>query len=712
LLLLAGCRAEKQDRQAAAQRPNILIITVDTTRADRIGCYGFPLARTPNIDRLAAEGVRCKDAVTAAPITLPSHTTILTGLFPPAHGVRDNGAYALGEDVTTLAERLKRVGYETQAFVSALVLSRRYNLTQGFDAYDDDLWSEDTPPMFMIRDRPAPRTAANTVAWLNTWEKEAQRRPFFIWTHFFDPHQPYDARIPNRWLLPSDYDAEIAQADGGVGTILDWLRDRSLLDDTFVVLVADHGESLDEHRERTHAIFIYDATVHVPMIFRHPRLLPTGTTYQGPVRTVDIVPTILGALDLPGEDETQGTDLLAAFNGKTPPPELPQYSESLLSEVGFGMAPLYGVRTKGYKWIRAPKPEVYDLKADPKELRNLYADKGDIGHELDAVLEDILVDCERFAKEAKDSPMDAETTEMLRALGYLGTQGERAAMEGIDPKDGIILHNKLEDARHLARQDRWTESEKLLRELLDVTPKNVSAWNMLGLSLFRQNRYKEAEQAYGESLTVDPRQHRVYAILANLNIKLDELDRAETLYRKSLELTPGFVEAMVGLGFIAKLRGDVKSAEQWYVKAIEADPSYPHAHRRYADLYFVREDYNEALKYYKKTLEALPNHFESLIQAGLCLKRSGRFDGAFTYFEKAAALRPDAWVVHYNMACLAAISGDPAAALVYLDKAADKGLRQPRLLMLDEDLVSVRELPGFDAVLEQVRLAAERARKH
>src|SRR6266850_2351547 len=255
------------------ERPNVLVVTIDTLRTDRLGCYGFGLAHTPAIDRLADEGVRCTDVASSAPITLPAHCSIMTGLYPPAHGVRDNGNYALGPEAVTLAERLQTAGYRTGAFVSAAVLTRRYGLDQGFEVYDDDLWSEDEPELFMIRERPASRTADRALAWLDDWWKNGRRQPFFIWVHFFDPHQPYKQRsIDLAALAPTLYDAEIAEADRGVGRLIDRLREQGVLDDTLIVFTADHGESLDEHGEPTHGIFIYDATIHVPLIWRLPHV--------------------------------------------------------------------------------------------------------------------------------------------------------------------------------------------------------------------------------------------------------------------------------------------------------------------------------------------------------------------------------------------------------------------------------------------------------
>src|SRR5262249_3656211 len=277
-----------------SDRPNVLIVTIDTLRADRLGCYGFGLAHTPAIDRLAQEGVRGADAGASAgpaPLTLPAHCSITTGLSPPAHGVRDNGNYALGPEAVTLAERLAATGYRTAAFVSAAVLTRRYGLDQGFETYDDDLWAEDAPPLFMFRKRPAPRTTDRAIAWLEDWAKGRQSQPFFLWVHFFDPHQPYQVgSLELAVLTPTPYDAEIAQPDRGIGRIVAWLRQHGVLDDTLVVLTADHGESLGEHGEPTHGIFIYDATIRVPLVWRLPGVFPAGGTYDGPVRHIDIVP--------------------------------------------------------------------------------------------------------------------------------------------------------------------------------------------------------------------------------------------------------------------------------------------------------------------------------------------------------------------------------------------------------------------------------------
>jgi arylsulfatase A-like enzyme/Flp pilus assembly protein TadD len=697
-LPFAGCHTRPH--------PNVLLVTIDTLRVDHLGCYGFTLARTPNIDRLAAEGVRCENAVSAAPITMPSHSTILTGLYPPAHGVRDNGVYALADEVVTLPERLKAKGYETQAFVSAVVLNRRYNLTQGFDGYDDDLWAEDAPKMFMIRDRPAARTAEKFVAWLDGWQKKPARRPFFAWVHFFDPHQPYSPPPEDRALSPTLYDGEIAAADRGVGRLIEVLRGKGLLDDTLVVLTADHGESLGEHQEKTHAIFIYDATVHVPLVWRYPRMMPSGSVYPGPVRSVDIVPTILGILGLPGGSETQGENLLPALRGTVRPLELPQYSESLLSELGFGMAPLHGVRWDGYKWIRAPKPELYDLRKDPHELHNLYPGDERRARLLDAELQRILDESEKRATKAKENPMTRETQEMLQALGYLAPGAERRGVSGMDPKDGIKIYNELEDARHLAQRKKWEESAKLLQKILDELPGHVSARNVLALCRVRQGRLEEAKEEYLRSLATDPDQFRVHAMLGTVALMQGRLNDADKEYQTALAANPGFVEAMANLGFIASLRGDDKTAQQWYEKATAADPGFPLARRRFGDLHYEAGRYKEALGFYEKALEVSHDDFRAAIQAGNSARRLNDPARAESFFQRAAQMRPDSWIPPYNLACLFAVGGRSKDALAALDGAVGKGMNRPRLLLEDPDLASLRAAPEFRKLADRVRKAA------
>jgi choline-sulfatase len=677
------------------------VITIDTTRADHLGCYGFTLAHTPNIDAVARQGVRCDNTIASAPITMPAHSSIFTGLFPPAHGVRDNGAYALGERAVTMAERLRDAGYTTHAFVSALVLNRRYNLNQGFETYDDDLWGEDEPKLFMIRERRAPKTADRFLQWFDHWNR-SRSKPFFTWIHFFDPHQPYRPEYEDAIVAPSPYDAEIAGVDRQIGRIVDSLRRNALLDDTLLIITADHGESLGEHGEQTHAIFVYDATVRVPLLIRYPNLFQP-TVYTAPVRSVDIMPTVLSILGLPGGEVTDGRDLLAAFRGKEPGPALPQYSESLLSEVGFGMAPLFAVRNGGYKFIRAPRPELYDLRNDPHELNNIVKAQPRVAARLDAELTRMIDGSRKHAIDPATSPMSRETEESLQALGYLAPHAERSSMQGMDPKDGLPIHNKLEEARHFAQKEKWAEAAKLLNEVVEVTPRNVSAINVLGLIGVKTGDFDEARRQYERSLAIDSEQFRVYGVLGAISLSQGEIDLATKQFHRALAINPHFAEALANLGFIEALQGRDKAAEAWYQKGIAADPTFPRVQRRLADLYYERRDFAHAYAYYMKDLTLLPSDARALLQAGNCARRLGRPAEAEALFRRGEKLHPEGWLPTYNRACLLAVTGRPEEALTALTELANRHPLPRRVIETDDDLDSVRKLPRYAALERRLR---------
>ena len=700
LLALAGCSREPE-------HPNVVIITFDTTRADHLGTYGFALAHTPTIDRLAAEGVRFDNAISAAPITAVSHATIMTGLLPPAHGVRDNGTFALGDAAVTLAERFKTAGYDTRAYVSAIVLSRRYKLDQGFDVYDDDLWGDNEPKLFMIRERPAAETIDHVLDWYGKREKQAQTKPFFLWVHLFDPHEPHH---PPAWasaLAPSSYDASIAYADRELGRLVEALRASGELDRTVFVFTADHGESLGEHGEKTHAIFVYRATTHVPLIVRYPPKFPEGKPYPGPVRNVDIAPTLLDLAHLPGAAQTQGVDLTPLARGEVPPPDLPQYSESKLAELDFGMAPLFAVRKGGYTFIRAPKPELYDLKSDPNELHNLY---GNAAYQtradaLDVQLEKLLQDSAKHAVAAQDSPMSAETMQALQSLGYLQGSQDRASAGGMDPKDGIAIYNKLETARHYAQHRKWASAERELKELLEQMPQHVSARSVLALVEFKRGNLDEARKQYLQLLARDPKQFRLYGMLGQIALLQGNYDEAEHDNREALKIAPQFVEAMGQLGMLAMLRGDQAAAQSWYDQALKLDPDFPSLHRGLADLYFERGEFDAALKEYLAAYARRNKDMRSLLQAGASARRAGKLDQAEALLKDAVRLHPQSWIARYNLACLQAQRGQTELALQGLDDAIAHGMRYPNLLIEDADWNALREDARFKVLLQKVRKA-------
>ena len=374
---------------------NVLLVTLDTTRADRLGCYGYDAAGTPTLDALAKQGIRFDDAVTVAPVTLPSHASILTGLAPHHHGVRNNGGFHLDPAHVTLAEILSDRGYQTAAFIAAFVLDARYGLDQGFDVYNDDvgLDSSNTIEAFArpIYERSATRVTSDAVSWLGTRDRN---RPFFCWVHYFDPHKPYNTPAPfDKRFRNRPYDGEIAYMDNQIGRLVQALKWEGAWDNTLIVVVADHGEGLGDHDEATHAKLIYDSVMRVPLIMACPGLFKKSYVVDDVVVSVtDIFPTVLDLLGMEIPVNVDGLSLLAARSKK----DRTIYMENLATYLDNGWSPLYGLRRHHDKFILAPRPEYYRLGRDSDELKNAYgsasgavlADRDQLARKLSTILED------------------------------------------------------------------------------------------------------------------------------------------------------------------------------------------------------------------------------------------------------------------------------------------------------------------------------------
>jgi arylsulfatase A-like enzyme len=395
--------------------PSILLVTIDTLRADRVGAYGDAQARTPHLDALARSGLAFDRAYSPAPLTLPSHTTILTGLLPPAHGVRGNGAFALGPGPPTLAEALRARGLRTAAFVGGFPLSRRFGLDRGFEHYDDRM--EKAPGLHFEF---AERRASEVVSAARTW-LAAATGPVFVWVHLFDPHAPYDP--PPAFAGPDPYRGEIAAADAALGDLMAAWDARK--GPSYVAVTSDHGEAFGEHGEESHSLFVYDATLHVPLVLRGHGL-PAGRRQATPVGLADLAATLLARVGGAGPS-LPGRDLTA-----TPLPAVPLYAETLAPRLDFGWSDLRAWRDSRFKLVRAPRPELYDVDADPGETRDLARSDPRRTAAMDAALGEALA--AMGERESVRRP-DSEAAERLRALGY--AQGPGGTGSGADPKDRV-----------------------------------------------------------------------------------------------------------------------------------------------------------------------------------------------------------------------------------------------------------------------------------
>jgi arylsulfatase A-like enzyme/tetratricopeptide (TPR) repeat protein len=702
----AACRRapESDTSNAPASPPNVLLITVDTLRADRLGCYGYERARTPHTDRLAEEGVRVAHAIAPTPLTLPSHTSILTGLEPPAHGVRGNGVFRVPDGAQTLAESLKAEGYQTQAFVSADVLHRRFKLNQGFDGYDDDLSSEAQGSRAQMQERSGERTMDRVLRWLAGRTSSAAPSPFFLWVHLFDPHAPYEPPEADAKRAPTPYDGEIASVDRQIGRLVDALKEDGVLDDTIVVFTSDHGESLGEHQEATHAVFIYESTQHVPLIFRYPRTLPAGRVYDAPARSVDIMPTVLSLVGKK-PPETQGVDLSEALAGGAPSASVVQYSESFYPDLMFGMAPLEGVRRDAWTYIRAPRPELYDRRTDPGELRNLLEGGGSSeasaqALELEAALTKVIEDSQRVALVAEANPLDPQTVAMLQALGYMGESGAPEDMGDIDPKDGIQIVNEIGKALNLPDAG---DCASRARSVLKRLPGYVQAWNALGECELRSGDLEAAREAYLRSLVHQPKQPGVYLQLGKIDLSQGRNDSARRHYERALEIMPDLVDAVLAMGQVGFREGQRDEAIRWYKRAIDLDPKRADAHLLLAELYFSKGELAEARSWYEKTLAVEPGNYTYIasLRAGVCALRLGDPQGAEPHLRRASESNPRQWEPLYRLACAELQQDDTEAALRTLEVAAAKGLANASTLQRDPCFRPLAAEPRFQILLRR-----------
>ena len=551
-VLVFGCgRGGSAPRTASAASAapaarSVLLVTIDTLRADRLGCYGDTRARTPRIDALAAGGTAFERAFTAVPITLAAHASLFTGLIPPAHGVRGNGAFALAAGVATLAEAMSSSGRSTAAFVGGFPLARRFGLDRGFGHYDDRM-GKPSGVHYEFAERRADAVVDAAIGWL-----AARPGDVFVWVHLFDPHAPYDP--PPAFAGGDPYRGEIAAVDAAVGRLLDAWNARP--GPATVALTADHGEAFGEHGEESHSLFLYDVTLRVPLVLRGSGV-PAASRRPEPVSLVDLGATLLSLAGAPAS--LPGASLLGAADAARP-----LYAETLAPRFDFGWSELRAIRAGRHKFIRAPRSELYDVEADPGEMRNLAGAQPEVVARLSAALDTVL----SAAGEAQTRrAVDPETAERLRSLGYVQGVGEGGT--GADPKD------KVEVARRIARaagpfRDH-AAAAAAYREIAALDP-DVPVVNFrLADALLRSGRPAESIPYYRKVLAASPRTADPFVGLATAQAGLGRLDDAARVLTEGLRVDPASGQAHFNLGEIARVRGDRAAARRAY-EAARADP--------------------------------------------------------------------------------------------------------------------------------------------
>lgn len=650
----------------AKEKPNVLLFTIDTTRADHLPVYGYKGVRTPNLDSLAKQGILFRQCATAAPLTLPAHCSIMTGTYPTYHGVRINGNTALSNEPVTLAEAFAARGYQTGAFVGAFVLDGRWGLNQGFQHYDDqfDLAKFKKLDLGMVQ-RPANEVVDAAIKWL-----EAEKgKPFFTWIHLYDPHMPYAPPEPYRSEYGSRgltglYDGEIAFMDEQIGRMLSWLEQNGLRKRTIVAVIGDHGEGLGDHGEQTHGYFIYDYAVHVAFILSPPVDELHGLEISSQVRTIDLYPTLLAASGIEIPNQVQGTSLWPIIEGRnTGNQDLFAYSESMTPSIQYGWAPLLGLRTSKYKYIDAPRPEFFDLQKDPDEQNNLFNKNEQTAAAYGKRLETIVAESSSGAPAPSQANLDNETIERLAALGYIGapvTAKPATATVLVDPKDRLGVHEAISKAGELNNDDQYAESARVLEQVLRDDAANPQARLLLSADYIELKRTDEAKALLDGLLRDDPQNIRALVTLASVLQDEGRSDQVIPLCKSALNVDERNPRALELLGRAYMDIHEFKEAMPWLRKAVDVQPKLTQNHLNLASCLIGMKQYDEARKALQDILTEHPKFPLAHYHLALLYEEQGRIQEATAEYEKEIQMNGSSFMARFNLGRLLLRIGDHA----------------------------------------------------
>lgn len=659
-------------------RPNVILITIDTLRADHVGCYGAQNVKTPTLDALGRDGVVFERAISQVPLTWPSHAVILTGTYPFQNGVQDFTGEPLGETFRSVAQSFKSAGYATGAVVSSFVLDRSWGLARGFDYYDDAFAaSEFQTKDISLVERRAGESVAHAIAWLRKAQgtrdagavpgpshsvgadKSVRASPFFLWLHLYDPHSPYDPPEPFHSEYSGHlYDGEIAYADHELGKLIAWLKQNHVYDSSAIVMLSDHGESLGEHGEDEHGFFVYNATVHIPLIVKPPvRSGISPGRRREPAETAAVAPTLL---DLAGLKDTGVRDPIwtqfqdsALFAGKSG--NEPAYSETFYPFSSFGWSPLHALETEGFHFIDAPKPELYDLKADPAETHNIAAEQPATVAVLQEKLKTLLArnpfGRQEAAPNAGATNLTPDAQAKLRALGYFGFRAAvspEAMKQGLaDPKDKLWEFNAILKAGDAFQAGDWETGEAVLAKVQEQDPKLYVVPFMLGESAAKRGDWERAAMQFQRCLELNPTFDNAMTGQARALVKVGRADEAKSLLQKALDDNPQNYGAWYQKGLLEAAGSEMAEAD--FKKAIAIQPNFSLAQRDLGMVFFQRKEYPLAATHLEKALALGLDDARLHNYLGICYAQTDRLEKALREHQRAIALDPKLAEAHLNL---------------------------------------------------------------
>lgn len=672
LILALGARSK------AEPLPPIVLVSVDTLRADHVGCYGTGRSLTPNIDRFAKSSTLFSQVSTLVPLTLPSHVALFTSTCPFVSGVEDNGV-PLRPSTITLASILKDRGYRTAAFIGGFVLDRRFGLNTGFDVYDSpfDLHKKTVADVGALK-----RPAAEVTAAATRWLESNKGTPFFLFLHLYDLHTPYDLHnYPSQHYGESGYNAELASVDHVLGSFFKYLDGQSLLRRSLIVFTSDHGESLGDHGESTHGYFIYQSTLAVPLIIHWPLGFKRGvkSRIDNPASLLDLTPTILDAVGISPAAEMQGRSLLSFRAGE------PIYSESLYAQNHFNFAALRSIRLGNYKYIDAPKPELYNLDHDPGESHNLY----DQQQSTATALRQRIVILSRAKKPVEYHSQAPETLAALRSLGYLGgSTSDRRRGSTIDPKDHIDDLEQFSHALALASSGRIAKATSLLETLSKKLPDNAEILISIGLNYQRRQDFSAAAHSFTAALKLAPTNAQAHFDLGIAYFRLGQPGSALNELRAALAIEPWYTQAEELAATIHLQNKDFSKARSSFTHILSIDSQNYTAHYDLGVLAFFERNWPESIAQLRSAVDTDPSSSEAYNMLGSVYLQRNELDLAEQQLEKAIQFDPNLAVAHYNLALVLRKQGKQSASQSELHRSL---ALDPQLLSTHRALTQIEE---------------------